>query len=86
MDILNKLKSICLIKDNKDKINRNMTGLEKIFSKSQNNSPFQSNLHKELQPTKNKDRKPKEKIDKGQNRQLPKGSKRCSNSLANNVN
>lgn len=39
-----------------EKINRKMTGLEKIFSKPQINSPFQFNLHKELLSTNKKQR------------------------------
>lgn len=64
------------MKENMDKINR-MTGLEKILSKLKVNSPFQSNLQKELLPMKTMTRKLKGKIDKEKNRQLSKG-KTCT--------
>lgn len=72
------------MKENVDKINRKMTRLEKIFSKTKTKSPFLSNLHKELLPTKNKGIKPKGKIDKGKKtiieRKNLNGSKNCSKS------
>lgn len=65
------------MKENMDKINRIMIGLEKILSKLKVNSPFQSNLQKELLPMKTMTRKLKGKIDKEKNRQLSKG-KTCT--------
>lgn len=40
------------MRDTIGKINRKMTGLEKIFSKPKRNRPFKSNLHKEPLQTK----------------------------------